>query len=78
MGESFIQWVIEDNFIAGRPEWEQVGVEMVASVQAYEEAKIRLLNASHSGIAWADYERYRATIAEFVRDTAGAIRHAQR
>ena len=53
MGESFIQWVIEDNFIAGRPEWEQVGVEMVASVQAYEEAKIRLLNASHSCIAWA-------------------------
>jgi D-arabinitol 4-dehydrogenase len=53
MGESFIQWVIEDNFIAGRPAWERVGVEMVESVQAYEEAKIRLLNATHSCIAWA-------------------------
>ncbi len=53
MGESFIQWVIEDHFIAGRPEWEQVGVEMVQSVQAHEEAKIRLLNATHSCIAWA-------------------------
>ena len=53
MGESFIQWVIEDNFIAGRPAWESVGVEMVDSVQAYEEAKIRLLNATHSCIAWA-------------------------
>lgn len=53
MGESFIQWVIEDNFIAGRPEWEKVGVEMVDSVQAHEEAKIRLLNATHSCIAWA-------------------------
>jgi D-arabinitol 4-dehydrogenase len=53
MGESFIQWVIEDKFIAGRPAWEKVGVEMVASVQAYEEAKIRLLNATHSCIAWA-------------------------
>ena len=53
MGESFIQWVIEDHFIAGRPEWEKVGVEMVHSVQAYEEAKIRLLNATHSCIAWA-------------------------
>ncbi len=53
MGESFIQWVIEDNFIAGRPAWETVGVEMVGSVQAYEEAKIRLLNATHSCIAWA-------------------------
>ena len=53
MGESFIQWVIEDHFIAGRPAWENVGVEMVASVQAYEETKIRLLNATHSCIAWA-------------------------
>ncbi len=53
MGESFIQWVIEDDFIAGRPAWETVGVEMVKSVQAYEEAKIRLLNATHSCIAWA-------------------------
>ena len=53
MGESFIQWVIEDNFSAGRPAWEKVGVEMVASVAPYEEAKIRLLNATHSCIAWA-------------------------
>ena len=53
MGESFIQWVIEDRFIAGRPAWERVGVEMVESVDAYEEAKIRLLNATHSCIAWA-------------------------
>ena len=53
MGESFLQWVIEENFIAGRPAWEKVGVEMVQSVAAYEEAKIRLLNATHSCIAWA-------------------------
>ena len=53
MGESFLQWVIEENFIAGRPAWEKVGVEMVTSVAAYEEAKIRLLNATHSCIAWA-------------------------
>lgn len=53
MGENFIQWVIEDNFCAGRPAWEKVGVEMVASVAPYEEAKIRLLNAAHSCIAWA-------------------------
>ncbi|MEA9391484.1 D-arabinitol 4-dehydrogenase [Acerihabitans sp. TG2] len=53
MGESFIQWVVEDNFVAGRPALENVGVELVASVAAYEEAKIRILNASHSCIAWA-------------------------
>ncbi|CAI0713751.1 D-arabinitol 4-dehydrogenase [Serratia ficaria] len=53
MAESFIQWVIEDNFAAGRPALEQVGVELVDSVLPYEEAKIRILNASHSCIAWA-------------------------
>ncbi|MDD0838692.1 mannitol dehydrogenase family protein [Curvibacter sp. HBC61] len=53
MGESFIQWVIEDRFVNGRPAWERVGVELVESVAAYEEAKIRLLNATHSCIAWA-------------------------
>ncbi|MGE0497128.1 MAG: D-arabinitol 4-dehydrogenase [Ramlibacter sp.] len=53
MAESFIQWVIEDRFVAGRPAWESVGVEMVPSVAPYEEAKIRLLNATHSCIAWA-------------------------
>jgi D-arabinitol 4-dehydrogenase len=53
MAERFTQWVVEDYFAAGRPAWERVGVEMVASVQAHEEAKIRVLNATHSGIAWA-------------------------
>ena len=52
-GESFIQWVIEDDFINGRPDWQHVGVQLVASVQPYEEAKIRLLNATHSCVAWA-------------------------
>ena len=53
MGEKFIQWVIEDHFIAGRPAWEKVGAELVDSVLPYEEAKIRILNASHSCFAWA-------------------------
>ena len=53
MAESFIQWVIEDRFANGRPQWENVGVEMTGDVQPYEEAKIRILNASHSAIAWA-------------------------
>ena len=53
MAERFIQWVIEDRFIAGRPAWERVGAELVESVHPYEEAKIRILNATHSCIAWA-------------------------
>lgn len=70
MAERFIQWVIEERFAAGRPAWEQVGVEMVASVAPYEEAKIRLLNATHSCIAWAGTLRGYDFIHEGTRDAA--------
>ena len=54
MGETFIQWVIEDNFKDNiRPALEKVGVELVESVVPYEEAKIRVLNVPHAAIAWA-------------------------
>ncbi|TDR30398.1 D-arabinitol 4-dehydrogenase [Hydromonas duriensis] len=70
MGEDFIQWVVEDNFCAGRPAWEQVGVEMVDSVSAHEEAKIRILNASHSCIAWAGTLKGYQYIHEGTQDPA--------
>ncbi len=48
--EPFIQWVIEDDFIAGRPAWENVGVQFVKDVLPYEKMKLALLNAGHSVI----------------------------
>lgn len=68
MGESFSQWVIEDNFIAGRPAWERVNVSMVDDVEPYEEAKIRVLNGTHSCIAWAGTLRGYDYIHEGMRD----------
>lgn len=68
MAESFFQWAIEDRFIAGRPAWDTVGVQMVASVDPYEEAKIRLLNATHSCIAWAGTLAGHRFIHEGTRD----------
>ena len=53
MAESFRQWVIEDHFAAGRPALELAGVQFVADVTPYEEAKISIINAGHSVIAWA-------------------------
>ena len=70
MAESFIQWVIEERFANGRPDWERVGVEMTGDVQPYEEAKIRILNASHSAIAWAGTLRGMRFIHEGTRDAA--------
>jgi len=46
--EPFIQWVVEDNFANGRPEFEKVGVQFVPDVKPYEKMKLRLLNAGHS------------------------------
>lgn len=50
--ESYLQWVIEDRFSAGRPPLEQVGVEIRPDVADYEAVKYRLLNASHSMLAY--------------------------
>lgn len=46
--EPFLQWVIEDDFSAGRPAWEKVGAQFVPDVTPYEKMKLRLLNAGHS------------------------------
>ncbi|MBL8584063.1 MAG: mannitol dehydrogenase family protein, partial [Rhizobiaceae bacterium] len=50
--EPFMQWVVEDNFTVGRPDWEPFGVEMTRDVRPYEEMKLRLLNGAHSGMAY--------------------------
>jgi fructuronate reductase len=50
--EPFRQWVIEDRFAGPRPAWELAGAELVADVAPYEEMKLRLLNGSHSAIAY--------------------------
>ena len=50
--EPFTQWVLEDSFVAGRPPFEDAGVQIVEDVAPYELMKLRLLNASHQGIAY--------------------------
>ncbi len=50
--EAFSQWIIEDKFSSDRPDWAQFGAKFVSSVAPYEQTKLRLLNASHSAIAF--------------------------
>ena len=50
--EPFMQWVLEDDFAAGRPAFERAGVQVVEDVGPYELMKLRLLNASHQAIAY--------------------------
>ena len=66
--EAFSQWVIEDNFRLGRPDWENDGVEMVKDVEFYETAKLRILNGAHSLLAYQGLCRNLKTVAEAVAD----------
>lgn len=50
--ETFHQWVIEDDFVAGRPRWEDAGALFVSDVGPYEVMKLRLLNAGHSALSY--------------------------
>jgi mannitol 2-dehydrogenase len=52
VAEPFRQWIIEDHFVAGRPRWEDVGALFTDRVVDWEFYKLRLLNASHSCMAY--------------------------
>lgn len=66
--EDFIQWVIEDKFAAGRPDWEKVGVEMTDDVSAYENMKLSLLNASHSLLSYPAFLAGYRKVDEAMKD----------
>ncbi len=68
--EPFSQWVIEDNFAAERPAWGAVGVQFVADVKPFEKMKLRLLNGSHSLMAYLGYLAGYETIAQTIADPA--------
>jgi len=53
--EPFTQWALEDKFTAGRPPFEDVGVQVVPDVMPYELMKLRLLNASHQALCYFGY-----------------------
>jgi len=70
MTEPFTQWVIEDRFGDGRPRFEDAGAELVADVAPYELMKLRLLNGSHSTIAYLGYLAGYETVSDVMADPA--------
>ncbi|MCZ8098098.1 MAG: mannitol dehydrogenase family protein [Burkholderiales bacterium] len=64
MTEPFSQWVIEDRFPGGRPDWAAHGAELVADVAPFETMKLRLLNGAHSSLAYLGYLAGRETVAD--------------
>jgi fructuronate reductase len=68
--EPFTQWVVEDSFTMGRPRIEESGAELVADVAPYELMKLRLLNGSHSTLAYLGYLSGYETVAQAMADPA--------
>ncbi|MCT7378394.1 mannitol dehydrogenase family protein [Chelativorans salis] len=68
--EPFSQWVIEDRFPTGRPEWERGGAIFVEDVAPYEAMKLRMLNGTHSMIAYAGYLSGHRYVRDVMADAA--------
>lgn len=66
--ERFTQWVIEDRLGAGAPDLARAGVQLVADVRPFEQAKLRLLNGAHSSLAYLGLLAGLQTVAEAMAD----------
>ena len=70
--EPFRQWVIEQRFSDGHPDWATTGVQFVSDVEAHEVMKLRCLNGTHSALAYLGYLAGYETISDAVADAAFA------
>jgi fructuronate reductase len=70
MAEPFTQFVVEDHFTLGRPDWEAHGVTMAEDVEPFEKMKLRMLNGSHSTLAYLGYLAGDETVADTMADPA--------
>ena len=68
--EGFTQWVVEDKFSGPRPAWEKVGVTFTDDVAAFENAKLRILNGTHSTLAYTGILLGKETVYEAISDSA--------
>ncbi len=68
--EPFRQWVIEDHFCGPRPAFEATSAQLVADVTPYELMKLRMLNGTHSALAYLGYLAGHETIADLMADPA--------
>lgn len=68
--EAFTQWVIEDRFTSGRPAWDSAGALFVADVTPFEKMKLRMLNGTHSLLAWLGFMAGHAFVRDAIADPA--------
>lgn len=52
VGEPYMDWAVEDRFVAGRPDWTAGGARFVPAAEPFEQLKLRMVNGSHSALAY--------------------------
>ncbi|QEI09043.1 mannitol dehydrogenase family protein [Pigmentiphaga aceris] len=73
LGEPFLEWVIEDEFAAGRPQWERGGARFVPDATPFEKLKLRMVNGTHSALAYLGAMAGLATVDQAIAKPA--LRH---
>jgi fructuronate reductase len=68
--EPFSQWIVEDDFVAGRPDWEAGGALFVSEVAPYEKMKLRMLNGAHSMLAYSGFLAGHRYVRDVMADPA--------
>ena len=66
--EPFSEWVLEGDFPAGRPRWEDAGARFTDDIEPFEQRKLALLNGAHSLLAYAGLALGQATVSEAIAD----------
>lgn len=66
--EAFTQWVLERDPRLPKLDWAGAGVTVTDDVSAFERAKLRVLNSSHSSLAYMGLARGHETVFEAISD----------
>jgi fructuronate reductase len=80
--EQYSQWVIEDMFTAGRPDWDAAGAQFTTHIAPFENMKLRMLNGAHSMLAYSGYVAGHKYVSDVMNDlkhrrlVESYIRHA--
>ena len=64
VAEPYLEWVVEDRFVAGRPDWTAGGARFVADAAPFETLKLRMVNGAHSALAYLSVMAGWATVDE--------------
>ena len=68
--EPFLEWVVEDHFAAGRPDWAAGGARFAAEAAPFETLKLRMVNGAHSALAYLSVMAGWATVDQAVAQPA--------